>query len=126
MGDEENNNPDGRNILIFSNGTGQDGGVRPDQRMSNIYKLFRPARVSPDTAIDPSRQLVFYDPGLGTDADARGFTALKRFIVKLLSSVTGRGITINIADCDAGAARAQRDCAIDEAGARTSGLQQAT
>lgn len=89
----------GRNIVVFSDGTGQEGGVRPDQRMSNIYKLFRAAKVSPDTSIDPARQIVFYDPGLGTDADARGFTSLRRAIVKLLSALTGRGITINIADC---------------------------
>lgn len=99
MGEENAGDTGGRNIVIFSDGTGQDGGVRPDQRMSNIYKLYRAARVSPDTAIDPSRQVVFYDPGLGTDADVSGFTAMKRAVVKLLSLVTGRGITINIADC---------------------------
>ena len=28
-----------RNILIFSDGTGQAGGLLPDERRSNIYKL---------------------------------------------------------------------------------------
>lgn len=88
-----------KNIVIFSDGTGQDGGVRPGQRMSNIYKMFRATRPGPDSRIDPSEQVVFYDPGLGTDTSATGLTSIWRSITKLLSSVTGRGITMNIADC---------------------------
>jgi uncharacterized protein (DUF2235 family) len=89
----------GRNIVIFSDGTGQDGGVRPEQRLSNTFKLYRAARVGPDNLIDPAQQIAFYDPGLGTDTSATGLTRLKRRITKLLASVTGRGITTNIADC---------------------------
>lgn len=88
-----------KNIVIYSDGTGQDGGVRPDQRLSNIYKMYRASRVGPDNDVDPDEQVVFYDAGLGTDADARGLTALRRTVAKLLSSATGRGITTNIADC---------------------------
>ena len=33
-----------KNILIFSDGTGQFGGLKPDQRLSNIYKLYRASR----------------------------------------------------------------------------------
>jgi hypothetical protein len=33
-----------KNILIFSDGTGQAGGLTPDENVSNIYKLFRAAR----------------------------------------------------------------------------------
>jgi putative transposase len=33
-----------KNIVIFSDGTGQAGGLRPDQNLSNIYKLFRACR----------------------------------------------------------------------------------
>lgn len=89
----------GRNIVIFSDGTGQDGGVRADQRLSNIYKMYRAARVGPDNNIDPGEQVVFYDPGLGTETSAVGLTGIRRAITKLISSVTGRGITTNIADC---------------------------
>ena len=89
----------GRNILIFSDGTGQDGGIHPEQRLSNIYKLYRAARVGPDNRIDPSAQVAFYDPGLGTDTSATGLTSLRRKFSKLLSAATGRGITTNIADC---------------------------
>ncbi|RXD05819.1 DUF2235 domain-containing protein [Sphingomonas sp. UV9] len=88
-----------KNIVIFSDGTGQDGGVRPEQRMSNIFKMYRATRSGPDNEIDPQEQVVFYDPGLGTDAGATGFTSARRWVAKLLSSVTGRGITTNIADC---------------------------
>lgn len=88
-----------RNIVIFSDGTGQDGGIHPEQRLSNVYKLYRAARVGPDNNIDPSEQVAFYDPGLGTDTSATGLTSVHRKITKLLSSATGRGITTNIADC---------------------------
>lgn len=89
-----------KNIVIFADGTGQAGGVRPDQRLSNVYKLFRASRIGPDSPIDPARQVAFYDAGLGTDDDAAGApTILVRRLRKLLASVTGRGITRNIADC---------------------------
>jgi uncharacterized protein (DUF2235 family) len=88
-----------KNIVIYSDGTGQDGGVRPEQRISNVYKMYRVTRIHPDNAIDPSRQVCFYDPGLGTDVGATALTAPVRFVQKLLASVTGRGITRNIAEC---------------------------
>jgi T6SS, Phospholipase effector Tle1-like, catalytic domain len=88
-----------KNIVIYSDGTGQDGGVRPEQRVSNVYKMYRASRVAPETAIDPREQVTFYDPGLGTDIGATALTAPVRFIQKLLASVTGRGIATNIADC---------------------------
>ena len=59
----------GRNILIFSDGTGQAGGYMPDEARSNVYKLFRATRISPDTAINPKEQIALYDGGLGSRAD---------------------------------------------------------
>lgn len=88
-----------KNIVVFSDGTGQDGGVRPEQRVSNVYKLYRACRVSPETAISPKDQVTFYDAGLGTDVGATALTSPFRFLQKLLASITGRGITANIADC---------------------------
>lgn len=88
-----------KNIVVFSDGTGQDGGVRPDQRLSNIYKLYRASRIDSLNAIDPSQQIAFYDPGLGTDDDVHGFGRIWRTIGKLLGSVAGRGIGTNIIDC---------------------------
>jgi hypothetical protein len=88
-----------RNIVVYSDGTGQDGGVRPEQRVSNVYKMYRASRVSFENAIDPAVQVTMYDPGLGTDIGATAMTAPIRFIQKLLASVDGRGILTNIADC---------------------------
>lgn len=88
-----------KNIVVFSDGTGQDGGVRPEQRMSNVYKLYRACRIGPDSGIDPGEQVAFYDAGLGTDEGATALTAPIRFLRKLLGSVTGRGVTTNIAEC---------------------------
>ncbi|EHP94655.1 DUF2235 domain-containing protein [Methylorubrum extorquens] len=88
-----------KNIVIFSDGTGQDGGVRPEQRVSNVYKMYRVCRTGPDSGIDPAEQVAFYDPGLGTDIGATAMTAPVRFVQKLQASVTGRGITTNIIDC---------------------------
>jgi hypothetical protein len=34
-----------KNIVIYSDGTGQDGGVRPDQRLTNVYKMYRASRI---------------------------------------------------------------------------------
>ena len=88
-----------KNILVYSDGTGQDGGVRPEQRVSNVYKMYRASQTGPDNPIDPNEQVAFYDPGLGTDIGTTALSAPWRFIQKLLGSVTGRGIVRNIADC---------------------------
>src|SRR5882757_9330010 len=88
-----------KNIVVFSDGTGQDGGARPEQRISNIYKMYRASRDHADTGIDPSQQVVFYDAGLGTDIGTSALTAPVRFVQKLLGSVMGAGIKINIAAC---------------------------
>lgn len=88
-----------KNIAVFSDGTGQDGGVRAEQRLSNVYKLYRVCRPGPDSTIDPKVQIAFYDPGLGTEGSATAMSGPMRFFQKLLGSVTGRGVTTNIADC---------------------------
>ena len=88
-----------KNIVVFSDGTGHDGGARPEQRISNVYKMYRASRDHADTAINPSEQVVFYDAGLGTDVGATALTAPVRFVQKLLGSVMGAGIKRNISDC---------------------------
>ena len=89
----------GKNILIFSDGTGQAGGYMPDEARSNVYKLFRATRVGPESIIDPELQLAFYDGGLGSRArEAIKITPLRR-VYNLLSRATGLGITQNIIDC---------------------------
>ncbi|QOZ33260.1 DUF2235 domain-containing protein [Bradyrhizobium sp. CCBAU 53421] len=88
-----------KNIVVYSDGTGQDGGVRPEQRVSNVYKMYRASRTGPENPIDPHEQVAFYDPGLGTDIGATALSAPWRFVQKLLGSVIGNGIVKNIADC---------------------------
>jgi uncharacterized protein (DUF2235 family) len=90
-----------KNILIFSDGTGQAGGLRPDENRSNIYKLYRATRCGPDTDIDPREQLAFYDAGLGSrPPDGALFvTRAYRWLHNVASQATGLGITTNIIDC---------------------------
>lgn len=90
-----------RNIIIFSDGTGQAGGLTPDENVSNIYKLYRATRCGPDSTIDPRQQLTFYDPGLGSQPDSGIFFAQRayRWLHNLVSQATGLGITLNIIDC---------------------------
>lgn len=93
-------NSKGKNIVIFSDGTGQRGGVYVDETRTNVYKLFRATRVGPDTNIDPGRQLAFYDPGLGTQpSDGLSIYKAYRTIYNFVSQATGLGITHNIIDC---------------------------
>ncbi|MFY9772834.1 MAG: DUF2235 domain-containing protein [Xanthobacteraceae bacterium] len=90
----------GRNILIFSDGTGQAGGLLVDENRSNIYKLYRATRVGPDSTIDPAQQLAFYDPGLGSQSDNGQIKlGIARKLYNLVSQGTGLGITKNIIDC---------------------------
>ena len=66
----------------------------PDEARSNVYKLFRATRVSPETCIDPQEQMAFYDGGLGSRADGQGIRIkLWRRIYNLLAQATGLGIT---------------------------------
>lgn len=67
-----------KNIVVFSDGTGQDGGESPD---SNVYKLFKTVQNR------TTQQVVFYDRGLGT-----GWR-------KITGSVAGMGISKNILEC---------------------------
>jgi uncharacterized protein (DUF2235 family) len=92
--------PTGRNIVIFSDGTGQRGGVFFDEARTNVYKLYRASRSGPDSSIPPEKQLAFYDPGLGTQSGGDGFfTRTWRTLYNYISQATGLGITHNIIDC---------------------------
>ena len=89
-----------RNILIFSDGTGQAGGISFDERRSNIYKLYRATRVGPDSAIKPAEQVAYYDAGLGSLPPSGGMVrAYVRMAHNFLSQATGFGLTTNIIDC---------------------------
>ena len=68
----------GKNIVIFSDGTGQKGGVGSN---TNVYKLFNMIEDRTD------RQIAYYDQGLGTDWR------------KITGSIVGRGFSKNILEC---------------------------
>ena len=89
-----------RNILIFSDGTGDVGGLKPDERRSNVYKLFRSTRVAPDSSIEPAEQAAYYDAGLGSRPPSGGtLSTLWRMAHNGVSQATGFGLTTNIIDC---------------------------
>jgi uncharacterized protein (DUF2235 family) len=95
-----------RNIVIYSDGTGQRGGVLFDERRSNIYKLYRASRCGPDSAIDPAEQYAFYDPGIGTTKGEAGlFWTIWNFIYNTVCQASGLGLTGNIIDCYAALVR---------------------
>ena len=83
-----------KNIVVYSDGTGQDGGVRPAQRVSNVYKLYRASRVSFDTAS------IHASKSRSTIRTRHRQLSPRPCVLsqKLLASVTGSGITRNIAD----------------------------
>jgi Uncharacterized alpha/beta hydrolase domain (DUF2235) len=56
--------------------------------------------VGPDTKVEPSEQVAFYDPGLGSASDGGHFKiGWMRWLYNLASMATGLGITRNIVDC---------------------------
>ncbi|MBC8335077.1 MAG: DUF2235 domain-containing protein [Anaerolineales bacterium] len=67
-----------KNIVILSDGTGQEGGRGHD---TNVYKLFRMLEDRTD------QQVVFYDEGLGTDWR------------KISGNIAGAGMRKNILQC---------------------------
>lgn len=67
-----------RNIVVFADGTGQDGDQIPG---SNVRRLFHMVQK------EGAEQIAFYDPGLGTGGR------------RLLGSITGMGISRNILQC---------------------------
>lgn len=89
-----------KNVVIYSDGTGQAGGFRFDEARSNVYKMYRATRCGPDSKIDPREQVAFYDPGLGSQADgANIFGKALRWIHNTVAQATGFGITRNLVDC---------------------------
>jgi uncharacterized protein (DUF2235 family) len=86
-----------KNILIFADGTGNEGGLLPDESRTNIYKLYRATRVGPDSTIDPTNQVAFYIPGVGTPGTAP--PNLAKRVTDGLNQAIGGGLTNQIVDC---------------------------
>ncbi|MBK22856.1 MAG: peptidoglycan-binding protein [Halobacteriovorax sp.] len=67
-----------KNIVVFSDGTGQDGGVGPN---TNVYKLFN---IIEDRT---KEQIAFYDPGVGNQK------------YSIFGKAIGFGLSTNIKQC---------------------------
>lgn len=83
-------------ILIFADGTSQIGGLRPDQKLSNVYKMYRAMRPGPSSPISYYDQVAYYDPGLGA-GELDGVTGKK--VRSALEAAVGAGIEDNMIDC---------------------------
>jgi uncharacterized protein (DUF2235 family) len=86
-----------KNILIFADGTGNEGGLLPDESRTNVYKLYRATRTGPESIIDPGKQLAFYVPGIGTPTP-RHNTHWDRF-KEAVRQMFGLKLTEKIIDC---------------------------
>jgi uncharacterized protein (DUF2235 family) len=87
----------GKNILIFADGTGNEGGLLPDESRTNVCSLFRATRIGRESPIDPAQQLAFYVPGVGTPIP--GKTAWWQRAKEDIQQAYGGGITKKIIDC---------------------------
>jgi len=88
----------GKNILIFADGTGNEGGLLPDASCTNVYNLFRATRVGPDSPIDPEKQLAFYVPGIGTPIPG-SHSSLRQRCSETIEQMFGNGLTKRIIAC---------------------------
>lgn len=86
-----------KRILIFADGTGNEGGLLPDESRTNVYKLFRATRNDPESSIDPAEQIAFYIPGIGTPS--AGHESPWRKGIDIFHQMFGGGITRKIIDC---------------------------
>lgn len=78
-----------KNLVVCCDGTGNE----VSENISNILKLYRVARKSGKT--EP-RQIVFYDPGVGTLAQPDPWTKIKQDVITVLGLMTGYGLDANI------------------------------
>src|SRR4051794_15358558 len=78
-----------RNIIICCDGTGNE----ISENISNVLKLYRCLRKTEKTQ---PRQLVFYDPGVGTLARPDPWHRLKQNFNAILGLATGYGLDDNV------------------------------
>ncbi len=79
----------GRNIVILCDGTGNE----ISENISNVLKLYRCLRKTPKTS---PRQLVYYDPGVGTLARPDVWHRLRQDFNAILGLATGYGLDDNV------------------------------
>ena len=80
----------GKNIVVLSDGTGNE---LKHEANTNVVRL---------TALldkgDPDRQVMFYDPGVGTMGSQGAFTSVGRGVTKILGLAFGYGLKANVAE----------------------------
>ncbi|MFR9794741.1 DUF2235 domain-containing protein [Streptomyces sp. MS06] len=79
-----------RRIVICLDGTGNQVGARDP---TNVVRLFEMLE-----ADDPARQLVYYDPGVGTMSSARARGPVGRRLSRLSGLAFGTGLRTNLAE----------------------------
>jgi uncharacterized protein (DUF2235 family) len=82
-----------KNILVFVDGTGNEGGILPDESRTNVYKLYRATRSGPDSTVDPLKQIAFYIHGIGTPEPGKSYT-----LRDYMDQMFGGGLTKRIID----------------------------
>jgi len=87
-----------KNILIFADGTGNEGGLLPDASCTNVYNLYRATRVGPDSPIDPEKQVAFYVPGIGTPIPGEQ-SSFRQRCDQAIEQALATGLTKRIVAC---------------------------
>ena len=82
-----------KNILVFADGTGNEGGLLPDESRTNVYKLFRATRNGPDSSIDPRKQVAFYLYGIGTPTPGGSPRKIRQTFERMFGSGLGSRTT---------------------------------
>ena len=78
-----------RNIVICCDGTGNE----ISENISNVLKLYRCLRKTPKTT---PRQLVYYDPGVGTLSRPSTWNKWRQDFIAILGLATGYGLDDNV------------------------------
>jgi uncharacterized protein (DUF2235 family)/membrane protease YdiL (CAAX protease family) len=79
--------PEGRNIVICLDGTGNEIG----SNLSNVLKLYR-------MTVKDEKQLVYYDPGVGTVGKPGWWSGAKQITEQVLGLALGLGLDSNVLD----------------------------
>lgn len=89
---KEANMGQSKNIVVLSDGTANQVTVYSH---TNLVRLAR--RLDKTTSID-RRQVMFYDPGLGTESAPGALTLVGKVVTKFLGLTFGYGLSKNLAD----------------------------
>jgi uncharacterized protein (DUF2235 family) len=77
-----------RNIVLMTDGTGNEPKLRGESNVLRLYKMLT----------QDDHQLVWYDPGVGTEGDPRALTNVGKKVTKFAGLVVGYGLKQNVMD----------------------------